>query len=67
MFDIRVLMQDRRVLRRTWYLTESVRPELRCRWILEENWASTGNNGTDRERNQSVTNAWDTDVMARCA
>ncbi|MGA9568129.1 MAG: hypothetical protein WBS19_21590 [Candidatus Korobacteraceae bacterium] len=67
MFDIRAPMQDRRVLRRAWYLTEGVRPELRCRWILDEDWASAGTNGTDGERNQSVTNACDTDVMAGCA
>ncbi|MFZ1135168.1 MAG: hypothetical protein WAN69_09495 [Candidatus Korobacteraceae bacterium] len=67
MFDIRAPMQDRRVLRRTWYLTESVCPELRCRWILEEDGASTGYNGTDEERNQSVTNACDTHTMASCA
>jgi hypothetical protein len=67
MFDIRASMLDRRVLRRTWYLTEGARPELHCRWTLEEGRASTGDKGTNRERNQSVTNACDTDVMASCA
>jgi hypothetical protein len=67
MFDIRAPMQDRRVLRRTWYLKEGVRPELRCRWTLEEDWASTGNDGSDGKGNQSVTNACDTEMMASCA
>jgi hypothetical protein len=53
------------VLRRTWYLTEGARVELRSRWIVDDLSPPTPN--PDMSRNAAVTMAWDTEPTAECA
>ena len=69
MFNICACKGGGRVLRRTWYLTEGVRPELRSRWIIEElPVAQQAEAARDcGESNEPVTEACDTETMPACA
>ena len=69
MLIIRASMQEGRVLRRTWYLTEGPQSELRSRWSIESPLRSDDQYhiGLNRAGNRPVTKACDTNTMTACA